>query len=201
MELANRAYCAIEVKAIDSERRTFAGWATTASLDRVGDTINPLGVRFMNPLALLHGHRHDLPIGTAKFKKPTKKGVEFDAEMPVISEEYPTLRERVNTAWGELAYGLVRAVSIGFKPIKYAFTDQGVAYDEVEVYELSTVSIPALPEAVITSVKSMAGGPLPMELIQEIKKFDLSARKSGPVRLLASKAVIPSGAVRLIRSQ
>lgn len=200
MELANRAYAAIQVKAIDGDRRTFSGWATTPSLDRVGDTINPMGVRFANPLSLLHGHKHDQPVGKATFKKPTKKGIEFDAEMPLISEEFPTLRERVNTAWGELKYDLVRAVSIGFKPIKYAFTDQGVAYEEVEVYELSTVSIPALPEAVITSVKSMAGGPLPMELIQEIKKFDLSARKSGPVRLLASKTV-PSGAVRLIRSQ
>ena len=49
-ELATRAYAAFEVKAISADRRTFSGWATTPTLDRVGDTINSLGVTFKNPL-------------------------------------------------------------------------------------------------------------------------------------------------------
>lgn len=201
MEL-QRAYSAFEVKAIDGDRRTFSGWATTPSMDRVGDTINPLGVTFRNPLALLHGHRHDLPIGTVKFKTPTKRGIEFDAEIPVVGDEYGSLKDRVNTAWGELKFGLVRAVSIGFKPIKYAFTDDGVDYQEVEVYELSTVSIPALPDAVITAVKSMAGGALPQEVINQIKALEFGARKSGPVSLIkrAGNQEL-NGAVRLTRSR
>lgn len=192
MELATRAYAAFEVKALEDSRRTFSGWATTPSLDRVGDTINPLGVRFVNPLSLLSGHRHDLPIGTVKFKTPTKRGIEFDAEIPVVEEEYGSLRDRVNTAWGELKYGLVRAVSIGFRPIKYAFTDAGVDYQEIEVYELSTVAIPALPDAVISTVKSM--GPLSQEFIQEIKRYDLADH----VKLLSARDQhIKRGAVSL----
>ncbi len=192
MELATRAYAAFEVKALEDSRRTFSGWATTPSLDRVGDTINPLGVRFVNPLSLLSGHRHDLPIGTVKFKTPTKRGVEFDAEIPVVDEEFASLRDRVNTAWGELKYGLVRAVSIGFRPIKYAFTDAGVDYQEIEVYELSTVAIPALPEAVISSVKSM--GALPKDFIHEIRRHDLADH----VKLLSARDQhIKRGAVSL----
>lgn len=197
MELATRAYAAFEVRAVDDGRRTFKGWATTPALDRVGDSINPLGVRFKNPLSLLHGHRHDLPIGTATFKTPTKKGIEFDAEIPVVSEEFASLRDRVDTAWGELKFGLVRAVSIGFRPLKYAFTDNGVDYQEIEVFELSTVAIPALPEAVITSVKSMNS--LSREMVQEIRRFDAVCRNGGIplVNIQRADAPLEGGAVRL----
>lgn len=194
MELATRAYAAFEVKAIDGDRRTFSGWATTPALDRVGDSINPLGVKFKNPLALLHGHRHDLPIGTAKFKTPTKRGIEFDAEIPVVGAEYGSLGDRVDTAWGELKFGLVRAVSIGFRALKYAFTDDGVDYQEIEVYEISTVSIPALPDAVITSVKSMDGQPLPRKFLEMVKDADTR----GAVAVLSSRDLhLTKGAVSL----
>lgn len=192
-ELATRAYAAFEVKAISADRRTFSGWATTPTLDRVGDTINSLGVTFKNPLVLLHGHKHDQPIGTATFKAPTKKGIEFDAEIPVVGEEFGALKERVDTAWGELKHGLVRAVSIGFKPIKYAFTEDGVDYQEVEVYELSTVAIPALPDAVITAVKSMQ--PLSRDMVKLLR----NAEQRGIPLVNARDTLRQRGAVELIR--
>lgn len=199
MELANRAYAAFEVKALGDGRRTFSGWATTPALDRMSDTINPLGVRFKNPLPLLHQHRHDTPIGTVVFGKPTKKGIEFDAEIPEIDEP-AALKERLDVAWGEIKHGLVRAVSIGFRPLKYAFKeDGGVDYQEVEVYELSSVTIPALPDAVITAVKSMA--PLSAELIREIKQFDSRSVGGGiPLirRAAEPKPVSAGGGIKLI---
>jgi HK97 family phage prohead protease len=203
MELTQRAYSVFEVKALDSARRTFKGWATTPSVDRVGDTINPMGILFKNPLALLHQHKPDKPIGHAVFGKPTKKGIEFDAEIPDVDPEYASLRDRVNTAWGELKYGLVRAVSVGFRPIKYAYKDDGgIDFQEIEVYELSIVTIPALPEAVITQVKSMHEGRLPVDFIQQIKSCDYALRKSGPVQLITRAASVPrdlKGAIPLIR--
>lgn len=42
------------VKAMDSGKRIFSGWATTPTLDRVNDTIDPMGAKFTNPLVLLH---------------------------------------------------------------------------------------------------------------------------------------------------
>lgn len=75
MELATRAYAALEVKALGDGKRTFSGWATTPAVDRIGDTIDPMGVTFKNPMALLHQHRHDMPIGTVMFGKPTAKGI------------------------------------------------------------------------------------------------------------------------------
>lgn len=194
MELMGRAYSAFEVKALDSERRTFKGWATTPTMDRVGDVIDPMGATFKNPVSLLHQHRHDMPIGTARLAKPTRKGIEFDAEIPVIAEP-ASLKERVDTAWGELQHGLVRAVSIGFRAQKYAFRDDGgIDFQEIEIFELSVVTIPALPEAVITSIKSMDGRPLPRKFVEMVK----DAETRGAVALVSSRAQhLTKGAVAL----
>lgn len=155
MEMMGRAYAVFETKALDEKRRVFTGWATTPTPDRVQDTIDPLGAVFKNPITLLHQHRHDAPIGTVKFEKPTENGIQFTAEIPVIEDPGP-LKERVDTAWGEIKSGLVRAVSVGFRPLKHAYReDGGIDFQEVEIYELSTVSIPANAEAVITAIKSL----------------------------------------------
>lgn len=151
----NRAYSMIEVKALDDEKRTFKGMATTPEVDRVGDVINPLGASFKNPLVLLHQHNHDAPIGQVRFGKPTAKGIEFEAEIPTIAEPGP-LKDRVDTAWGEVKHGIVRAVSIGFRPTKYAFMENGgIDFQEIEIYELSTVSVPANSSAMIHTIKSL----------------------------------------------
>lgn len=144
-----RAYSVITVKALDAGKRTIRGIATTPRVDRVGDVILSMGVKFTNPLPLLHQHKSDKPVGTCVFKKPTEQGVEFEATLPEIDEPGP-LKDRVDTAWGEVKAGLVRAVSIGFMPLKYSFLENGgIEFQEVEVYELSLVTIPAQPDAII----------------------------------------------------
>lgn len=178
MKDQQRAYSLFKVKAVDDSRRVFTGIATTPALDRVGDEIDPMGAKFNNPITLLHQHDHRLPIGKVRFKKPTAAGIEFEAEIPMIEEE-GALKDRVDTAWGEIKYDLVRAVSIGFRPIKYAWKDDGgIDFQEIEIYELSTVSVPANAQAVITQAKSMTA-----EILQQIKQVD-QPRKTGAVPLI-----------------
>lgn len=187
-----RGFSALEIKAVDEKSRTIRGWATTPALDRVNDSIDPLGVMYKNPMPLLHHHRHSEPVGTTKFQKPTVKGIEFEASLPVIQEE-GLLKERVDLAWQEVKYGLVRAVSVGFRPLKYSFKDDGgVDFLESEVYELSLVTIPANSEAIITALKSMQLTP---SLVNQLKTLD---RKPSSIKLVSPKAV-STGAVRLIR--
>lgn len=152
----NRAYSVIEAKGFDEESRTFEGWATTPAPDRVLDTINPMKAVFAESLPLLHQHRHDAPIGSVTFGKPTTKGIPFTAKVANVTEPGP-LRDRVETAWGEIKHGLVRAVSIGFRPITAPAANQkgGLDFDEIEIFELSSVTIPANAEAIITTVKSL----------------------------------------------
>jgi uncharacterized protein len=149
----NRAYSILAVKAMDDDQRIITGIATTPSVDRVGDIVEPLGVQFRNPLVLLHQHDSDRPVGTVRFDKPTAAGITFRAELPTIDVPGP-LKDRVDTAWGEVKNGLVRAVSIGFRPIEYSYIeDGGIRFSQIEVFELSLVSIPAQAEAIISTIK------------------------------------------------
>lgn len=185
-----RAYSVFEVKAVDKTQRTFSGWATTPTMDRVKDRVNSLGATFSNPLILLHQHNHGEPVGRVNLGKPTKKGIPFDASIPNVDR--PGLfKDRVDMAWDEIDYGVVRAVSIGFRPIKWVYNDDGgIDFEESEIYELSTVSVPALPEAVISSVKSMDGSRLPQEVIRLIRGT------AGAVKLVRPAS---TGAVRLTK--
>jgi HK97 family phage prohead protease len=153
--MQNRAYSVLEIKSVDEDKRIVRGVATTPTVDRVGDIIDPLGVKFENPLAFLWQHRHDQPIGSCKFSKPTKNGIDFEAEIAKIDEP-GTLKDRLDEAWQSIKTGLVRAVSIGFRPLEYAFMETGgIRYNECEVYELSAVTIPANSDALITQIKSI----------------------------------------------
>lgn len=155
MDTNQKAFALMQVKEMHDDRRVFTGWATTPEADRVGDTINMSGVKFVNPLVLLHQHDHRMPIGQVNFKKPTSKGVYFEATIPKI-EEPGQLKDRVDTAWLEIKHGLVRAVSIGFRALKYNFkAEGGVDFEEIEVYELSSVSVPANAAATIQTAKAL----------------------------------------------
>src|SRR5690625_603578 len=123
MEKVQRAYSCIEVKAVNEDRRVVRGIATTPGVDRVGDIIEPMGVSFKNPLAFLWQHKHDQPIGTVRFEQPTDDGIEFEAEI-AKTDEPGRLKDRLDEAWQSIKLGLVRAVSVGFRPIEYAFMDR-----------------------------------------------------------------------------
>src|SRR5262245_8908145 len=117
MSVLTRAYSLLEVKGIDDEQRIIRGTASTPEIDRMGDIVEPLGVRFRNPLPLLHQHDSHRPVGTVKFDKPTKDGITFEARLAKVDEP-GSLKDRVDTAWGELKAGLIRAVSIGFQVLE-----------------------------------------------------------------------------------
>lgn len=187
----NRAYSVLSIKSVDEKQRIIRGVATTPTVDRVGDIIDPLGVKFENPLPLLWQHEHDKPIGSVKFDKPTKAGIEFEAEI-AMTDEPGTLKDRLDEAWQSIKMGLVKAVSIGFRAIEYAFMDSGgIRYVETEVYELSAVTIPANAQALITEVKSIdarlrAEHGVPDPEIPESPKGEAATGKSVPVVRLAS---------------
>lgn len=150
----NRAYCVLEVKSVDDEKRIIRGIATTPEPDRVGDIVEPLGVKFKNPMPMLWQHQSSRPVGTVKFDKPTKDGIAFEAQLANPTES-ANLIASVTEAWESVKLGLVRAVSIGFRAIEYAFMDDGgVRFVESEVLELSLVTIPANAGATIQSIKS-----------------------------------------------
>ncbi|MGC4252443.1 MAG: HK97 family phage prohead protease [Sphingobium sp.] len=156
--MQNRAYSFITIKALNEEDRIIEGVATTPSPDRVGDVVNPMGAKFSLPLPFLWQHNHDEPIGHVIEATPTKEGISFKAQI-ATTDEPGKLKELLDFAWQCIKMKLVAAVSIGFRPVKYAFiSDGGIEYDEWDWFELSAVTIPAQAEATITSVKSIDMG-------------------------------------------
>lgn len=156
MPTLHRAYGLLHVKAINEERRTITGTATSPTPDRLGDVIEPLGVEFTNPLPLLLYHNTQKPVGSVFFEKPTKAGIDFKAMLPVIDEP-GTLRDRIEEAWQSVKAKLLTGVSIGFRSLEEAFDREtgGYHFLRTEVLELSLVAIPANADAVIATVKSL----------------------------------------------
>jgi hypothetical protein len=120
------------------------------------DIIEPLGCKYQNPTVLLRAHDHTAPIGSVTFDRPTKNGVGFRAKIPKI-EEPGLLKDRVDMAWGEIRHGLIRAVSVGFRPLDTPepLPTGGLRFPKVEIYELSTVAVPAQALATIDEVKAI----------------------------------------------
>jgi len=155
--MQNRAYSVLSIKAIDDATRVIRGIATTPTVDRVGDIIEPLGMKFTNPMPFLWQHMADKPIGTVKFDTPTATGIGFEATIAdPETVESETLKDRLREAWDSMKLGLVRAVSVGFRPIEYSYMEEGgVRFIESECFELSAVTIPANSDAVINEIKSI----------------------------------------------
>lgn len=150
----NRAYSLLEVKQFDDEKRIITGIATTPTPDRMGDIVEPLGVKFADSVPAFLHHDARLVVGRAKFGKPTKAGIPFEMHLPRIDEP-GRLKDRVDEAWQSVKYGLIAAVSIGFGVLKYEILKEGgLRFTETEMLELSLVPIPANPQAVITAFKS-----------------------------------------------
>ena len=154
--MMKRAYAVLEIKAVDGEKRTFSGIATTPSTDRMGDVVEPDGATFKLPIPLLWQHDSSDPIGWVRTARVTSKGIEVEGEIASIQDDGP-LKQRLDTAWQMLKAKLVRGLSIGFNSIESARIDgtYGIRFLKWEWLELSAVTIPANQDATITAIKSI----------------------------------------------
>lgn len=155
----NRAYSVFQVKTIDEEQRIIEGIATTPSTDRVGDVVEPKGAEFKLPIPLLWQHDSRQPIGQVTRAKVSDEGISVVAKFARIAEP-GKLKERLDEAWQSVKYGLVRGLSIGFRPtedpepINPKDPWGGLRFSKWEWLELSAVSIPANADASIQTIKS-----------------------------------------------
>ncbi len=113
--MLDRAYSMLECKELNEERRSFRGMATTPTPDRVGDVVDPMGVKAAAVIPLLLFHDHKMPVGHVRFEKATSKGIPFEATIPHVAEA-GRLRDRVDEAWQMVKYKMITGVSVGFMP-------------------------------------------------------------------------------------
>lgn len=157
-----RAYSVIEIKSFGENPNgvTIEGVATTPATDRYNDIVDPMGAAFSLPMPLLWQHNPDQPVGTVEVANATRSGIKFRATLPNIPEP-GILRDRIQEAVQSVKAGLVRGVSIGFKPLEYEMIKSdsgdptgGLKYTSWDWLELSLVTIPANTEATINTIKS-----------------------------------------------
>ena len=156
--MKKQAYGVLEVKGVEEADgfHVIRGIATTPSPDRMQDIVEPLGAKFATTIPLLWQHGDEV-VGRAELGKPSKKGIPFVGYIPKVAEP-GVIKTQVDKAIHSLKYGLISAVSIGFRVLNDAYErleTGGLRFLETEILELSLVNIPAQPDAVITGFKSI----------------------------------------------
>jgi HK97 family phage prohead protease len=154
----NKAQIDLTVKSIDDDARQIEGWASRVEEDRMGDVVVPEGAAYKLPLPFLLDHDHSKAVGLVDKVEVTPKGIKFWAHIKKISEEGEA-KKLTDYAWSLIKNGLRSAVSIGFRsleaePIPNSY---GLKFKKWEWLELSAVTVPAHPGAVITGRKSIDG--------------------------------------------
>lgn len=155
-----RARFDFAIKAARDEEGLFTGVASTPTTDRDGDVVEPHGAIFSLPLPLLWMHDARQPIGHVTAARVMDTGIEVSARILRIAEP-GTLKDRLDEAWLSVKYGLVRGLSIGFRPIE-AEPIKGRAGLRIRKWawlELSAVVMPANSEANISHIRSAGASP------------------------------------------
>lgn len=192
-----KLYSTLVIKAVDEDAREITGIASTPESDRVGDIVMPEGAKYSLPIPLLWQHDRSQPIGQVIAAKQTKQGIEIKAKLAKIDAP-AQLSARLEEAWASIKSGLVRGLSIGFRPIEYAFLDDGgIKFSQWDWLELSAVTIPANASASIQTVKSFdreayLAAPGKKEVSEKKAKPSGASEKITPVKLTPKKEKVMS---------
>lgn len=147
-----------EVGQVDEEARTFWAVASTGAVDRQGDTIDASGwdtTNFMKNPVIPWAHDYSAPpVAKALEVKVEANNLLFKAQFPG-PEEYAF----ADTIYKLYKGGYLRAFSVGFAPVQSQAatrelggrTIEGTHYLQQELYEISCVTLPANPEALVAA--------------------------------------------------
>lgn len=148
-----RASFDTEVKAGEGDSRALMFTISSQSVDHMGDTIAVDGWKLdayrKNPVVLWAHDASMLPVA-----KAVKVWIE-DNKLKADAEFTPVGLARFNDAVFDMyKQGFLSATSVGFMPLKYAFTEDpkrryGIDFIEQELLEFSAVPVPANSEALI----------------------------------------------------
>lgn len=142
-----------EIKASGDEDRTLDFVISSASVDRMGDTIAVDGWQLANfrknPVVLWAHDSSLMPVAKASNIRVEDGVLKASAEF--MTREISGFADAVFKA---IKGGFLSAVSVGFVPIKYAFSEEdgrswGIDFLQQELLEFSVCPVPANPEALV----------------------------------------------------
>ena len=137
-----------------SKSLKIAGYANTTAKDRAGDVVTAQawakGVENYrrNPV-LLYQHKHDNPIGRVDKITVDKKGIFVEAAVSEAAEKNHGVQTLIKD-------GALKSFSVGFrvKDGKYNSNDDTMMITDVELLEISVVSVPCNQDSLFSIRKS-----------------------------------------------
>lgn len=183
-------FTSIAAPEVAAESRTFRFCFSDSGVDLQGDKLNANGwctENFDRNPVVLFSHDATQPIGKASNLQVEDGRLLGDitfAETPLADEIY----QLVNG-------GFVRAVSVGFMPIKYTFSDEpnragGIDYQSMSLLEVSVCSIPANPRALIEArAQGIPTGQLESWLIDRIADKNTTETDRAVFKALVNKSM------------
>lgn len=143
-----------EVTQAGSKGLRIQGYANTSDRDRSGDIVLPgawaKGIEAFrkNPI-ILNQHKRDQPIGRVEKIRVDSKGIYVDAYISDAAEKLYGLHSLIKQ-------GVIKAFSVGFKPKKgrHDRKTDTTYITELELHEISIVSIPANADTLFSVRKS-----------------------------------------------
>ncbi|EMW4720022.1 HK97 family phage prohead protease, partial [Escherichia coli] len=120
-----------------------------------GDILEPEGAEFGCAIPFLWQHDYSRPVGQCTVRR-VSEGLEITATLVKPVPDMPSqLAARLDEAWAAIKTGLVRGLSVGFRPHEYTFLDGGgLHFLRWELMEVSAVTVPANAECTIRTIKS-----------------------------------------------
>ena len=155
---SQRRAAELVLKDAAADGRTFHFIASTAEIDRMGDTIAVEGWQLSafkrNPVILGFHNSGSLPVG-----KATSIGVQSGKLMVRVKFASTGLGKTMASMGSS---GFMTAVSVGFAPIKYSFStdparSMGIDFKQQELLEISVVPVPANASALLTGISGNDG--------------------------------------------
>ena len=147
---------AFETKGISKKARglKIAGYANTIVKDRAGDVVTAeawaKGVNnFLRNPVMLYQHKHDCPIGRFDQVKVDKKGIYVEGTVSDAAEKNHGVQTLIKD-------GALKSFSVGFrvKDGKYNREDDSMLITDVELLEISVVSVPCNQDSLFSIRKS-----------------------------------------------
>jgi len=146
----------LEAKSFNKKTKSIkiAGYANTTAKDRAGDVITAdawaKGVdNFRRNPVLLYQHKHDCPIGNVNKIQVDKKGIFVEASVSEAAEKNHGVQTLIKD-------GALKSFSVGFKVKdgKYNREDDTMTITDVELLEISVVSVPCNQDSLFSISKS-----------------------------------------------
>jgi HK97 family phage prohead protease len=137
------------IKTLGVGPRQFRCIASDGTPDRAGDVLDPYGVKLdafrKNPVILA---QHD---STAPIARCARIGIEGNQVVALVEFPPEGVSDKADEYCRLIKAGVISAVSVGFIPLRWEpIKGSGLKFLEWEMIELSVVSVPCNPSALIT---------------------------------------------------